>query len=103
MLKGNISKQKKLTSHSPEGLIADEVFRDKSLELKEDEKNIKAKIASARQRIIEKKNSVNYAELVKELLGQLENVKENLDVNGKKMLLKVVFKTPPDVYYLADI
>lgn len=92
MLNNNISMQKKLINHNLAGLMADEVYREKSLELKDEEREIRNKITSVKQRVIEKHNSINYKQMVIDLIKRFDNIKNNLSVMDKKMLLRIVIK-----------
>jgi site-specific DNA recombinase len=88
----NMAQQKQLLNHNLSGLIANEIFTAKVLELREEENSIKKRIAGLNRRAVDAQNAVDYHKIVKDFLTSFSHNKDNLTSQTKKIMLKLVFK-----------
>ena len=91
-LRKNLEKQHKLNETYLENMLAIEVYRDKSIVLREEEKEIKNAIARVDMKLVEKEKSKEYARLLKRVIENFEDTKKSIDIVAKKELLQLVFK-----------
>ena len=91
-LRINLEKQNKLNESYLENLIAIEVYRDKSTQLREEEKMVKNAIAKVDMQLVEKEKSNEYARLLKRVIENFEETKSNIDIVAKKELLQLIVK-----------
>lgn len=91
-LRNNLEKQTKLNDVYLENLVAIEVYRDKSLLLREEEKQLKNELAKLEMRLIEKERAKEYQQLLKRVIDDFDRTKENIDIIAKKELLRLIFK-----------
>ena len=91
-LRLNLEKQTKFNEAYLDNLVAIEVFRDKSVLLREEEKQLKNEIAKFQMKLIEKEKSGEYQHLLKRVVNNFEDIKKNVDIFAKKELLRLIFK-----------
>lgn len=91
-LRLNLEKQAKLNDSYLDNLVAIEVFRDKSVLLREEEKQLKNDIAKLEMKLIEKEQSKEYEHLLKRVINDFEDTRRNIDIVAKKELLRLIFK-----------
>ena len=61
--------------------------------LRDEEKDLKTKLQKLKVALIEREKSEEYQKLMKAVVNHFDDVMENLDIIGKKGLLKLVFKS----------
>ena len=91
-LRKNLEKQSRLNDVYLDNLVAIEVFKDKSILLREEEKQLKNEIAKVDMRLVEKERSEEYHELLKRVVDNFEETKRNVDIVAKKELLRLIFR-----------
>lgn len=91
-LRQNLEKQTKLNEAYLDNLVAIDVFRDKSVLLREEEKQLKNEIAKFEMKLIEKEKSEEYQRLLKRVIDNFEETKKNIDIIAKKELLRLISK-----------
>ncbi len=87
----NLKKQERLGKIFTEGLIAMEAYKPQVIPLRDEEKEIKGKIKKLELNLIERERSEEYKKLVTAVIEHIDAVR-NMDIAGKKGLLKIVFK-----------
>ena len=61
--------------------------------LRDEEKDLKTKLQKLKVALIEREKSEEYQKLMKAVVNHFDDVMENLDIIGKRGLLKLVFKS----------
>lgn len=87
----NLKKQERLGQIFSEGLLAMEAYKPQIMPLRDEEKATKAKIKKLELSLIEKERSKEYQQMLLSVINHIDLVKD-LDIAGKKGLLKLVFK-----------
>jgi len=87
----NLKKQERLGQIFSEGLLAMEAYKPQIMPLRDEEKATKAKIKKFELSLIEKERSKEYQQMLLSVINHIDLVKD-LDIAGKKGLLKLVFK-----------
>ncbi|MEI8348733.1 MAG: recombinase family protein [Candidatus Omnitrophota bacterium] len=91
-LRKNLEKQHKLNDTYLADLLAIEVYKDQSILLREEEKELKKAIAKADMKLVEKERSQEYERLLRRITENFEDTKKKIDIVTKKELLQLVFK-----------
>jgi site-specific DNA recombinase len=91
-LKRNLDKQSRLNEAYLDNLVAIEVFKDKSILLREEEKQLKNEIAGVEMRLVEKERSDEYHRLLERVIDNYEETKKNVGIVAKKEMLRLIFK-----------
>ncbi len=92
-LRENLANQKKLYDSYEANLIAIEIFKDKSIDLRNDEQNLRKEITKIEVRLIEKERSADYQKILNRILENFDKTKEELDPITRKELLQLVIKS----------
>lgn len=92
-LRENLANQKKLYDAYEANLIAIEIFKDKSIDLRNEEQNIKKEISKIELQLIEKERSKDYQRILNRILDNFDKSKDELDPITRKELLQLVFKS----------
>lgn len=92
-LRENLANQKKLYDAYESNLIAIEIFKDKSIDLRNDEQNLRKEIAKIELQLIEKERSKDYQRVLNRILDNFDKSKDELDPITRKELLQLVFKS----------
>ena len=87
----NLKKQERLGKIFSEGLLAMEAYKPQVIPLRDEEKATKAKIKKLELSLVEKERSKEYQQMLLSVINHIDLVKD-LDIVGKKGLLKLVFK-----------
>ena len=93
LLNANLSKQSKLNDSYMDNLIGMEIYKDKVLLLREEERNIKAEIAKCKIKLVEKERSEAYLRTLKLAIDNFDETKKQIDIVEKKETLKLIFKS----------
>jgi len=88
----NLKKQERLGKIYSEGLLVMEAYKPQILPLRDEEKEIKSKINKLELSLVEQERSEEYKKLLLSVVNHIDTIKQ-LDIAGKKGLLKLVFKT----------
>ncbi|MDP2939720.1 MAG: recombinase family protein [Candidatus Omnitrophota bacterium] len=91
-LRKNLDKQSRLNEVYLDNLVAIEVFKDKSILLREEEKQLKNEIARVEMRLVEKERSEQYQLLLGRVIDNYEETKKNVDIVAKKEMLRLIFR-----------
>ena len=93
ILNKNFSRQEKLSTVFTEGSLAIEVFKKQIEPLRNEERQVKEKIQKLKIALVEKEKSKEYLSLLKAIVNHFDYIEDELDIAGKKGLLKLVFKS----------
>jgi hypothetical protein len=88
----NIVKQGRLSQIFTDGLLAIEVYKKQIAPLRDEERGLKVRHQRAKLNLIEKEKSAEYQKLLKAVVNHFDYVLNNLDLAGKKGLMRLVFK-----------
>ncbi|MBL7131063.1 MAG: recombinase family protein [Candidatus Omnitrophica bacterium] len=91
-LESNLKKQSKLTDAYLENLLGEDVYREKIVNLRNEEESLKKLLAGYELREIERERSEGYINRVKDFLDSYDDNKERLDFADKKELARLLFK-----------
>ena len=93
LLNANLSKQSKLNDSYMDNLIGMEIYKDKVLLLREEEKKIKAEIGKCKIKLVEKERSEAYLRTLKLAIDNFDETKKQIDIVEKKETLRLIFKS----------
>ena len=91
-LRANLEKQSKLNDSYMDNLVGPEIYKDKVLLLREEEKRLKNEIAKCKIRLVEKERSEAYLRTLRLAIDNFDETKCKLDIIEKKEMLKLIFK-----------
>jgi len=91
-LKEVLEQQKRLTDSYVKGYMAEKVYSDLIMPLRDSEREHEEKISRLKIKLIEKERSAEYQRLLKAVINHCEFIKSDLDIAGKKGLLRLIFK-----------
>jgi len=91
-LANNREKQKKLTNIYLEGQIGKGVYYESQEPLKSEGDKLNRKVSSLELKLIEKEDTREYHSLLQSVLENFSSLEDNLNINEKKAVLKLVFK-----------
>ncbi|MCK4437371.1 recombinase family protein [bacterium] len=91
-LKTNLEKQSKLTDAYLESLLSEELYKQKNEGLRQEEEELKKRIALQEVREIERERSKDYLNRVEEFLEGYDPNKKVMDKETKKLILNLLFK-----------
>lgn len=92
-LDANLAKQQRLSQIFTEGYLAMEVFKRQNEPLRNEEREIKERIQKLRVALIEREKSAEYINMLRALVNHFDYIENEMDIAGKKGLLKLVFKS----------
>lgn len=91
-LRANLEKQSKLNDSYMDNLVGPQIYKDKVLLLREEEKRLKNEIAKCKIRLVEKERSEAYLRTLRLAIDNFDETKCKLDIIEKKEMLKLIFK-----------
>ncbi|MBU0477020.1 hypothetical protein KKC91_00410 [bacterium] len=92
-LDANLLKQEKLSGVFSDGLLAIEAYRKQIIPLRDEERDLKARVKRFELSLIEKERSEEYKKLLESIVNHLDTIEADLDIAGKKGILRLVFKS----------
>jgi site-specific DNA recombinase len=91
-LKVNREKQLKLTDLHLNNLLSEETFKQKNESLRQEEEELRSKLAGLELLLLEKENSAAYLDKVKDFLASYDSEKKEFDIAAKKEILGLLLK-----------
>lgn len=91
-LKDNLAQQTQLWKKFSAGKLAEEVYDDQCLDMRLEERRIKSALAKLDMKMIEKERTENYRALLKKVVMQFKQTKENIDLPTTKDFIQLIFK-----------
>lgn len=91
-VQANIEKQQKLFKAYSNNLIAEEVYEDNCIDLRNEESNLKKQLSSIDMKMLENQRSENYKHLLKSVIQNFDKTKEEMDPITKKEFLQLIIK-----------
>jgi hypothetical protein len=91
-LEVNLAKQQRLSQIFTDGCLAMEVFKKQNEPLRNEERDIKERIQKLKIALIEREKSAEYLSMLKAIVNHFDYIENEMDIAGKKGLLKLVFK-----------
>ena len=76
-----------------ENLLSEELYKQKNEGLRQEEEELKKLIALQEVRDIERERSKDYLDRVEEFLGGYDPNKKTMDLETKKLMMNLLFKT----------
>jgi len=92
LIQENLRKQKKLTDVYMQDCMAVEVYKEKSADLRDEEKRLRSRLAELEMKLVSREKQKDYQAYVREVLSRFEEAKEELDPIRKKEIVRVIFK-----------
>ena len=92
-LDANISRQERLSGVFSEGLLAKEAYKNQIMPLRHAENDARSRIRRHELSMIEKERSLDYRKLLQSVANHFDSIKEDLDMAGKKGLIKLLFRS----------
>lgn len=89
----NLAKQQRLSQIFTDGYLAMEVFKKQIEPLRNEEREIKERLQKLKVALIEREKSSEYLNLLKAVVNHFDYLENEVDIAGKKGLLKLVFKS----------
>ncbi|MFH1846836.1 MAG: hypothetical protein ABH869_04695, partial [Candidatus Omnitrophota bacterium] len=89
----NLAKQQRLSQVFTDGYLAMEVFKKQIEPLRNEEREIKERLQKLKIALIEREKSGEYLNLLKAVVNHFDYLENEMDIAGKKGLLKLVFKS----------
>lgn len=92
LIQDNLRRQKKLADAYDQDCMAFEVYKEKSVDLRDEEKRLRNRLSELELKLLAREKQQGYQQYVKEVLGRFDDAKEELDSIRKKEVVRVVFK-----------
>lgn len=92
LIQNNLRQQKKLTDAFMQDCMSMEIYKEKSTDLRDEEKRLKGKLAELEIKLLAKEKEKGYQQYVMEVLGRFTEAKDELDPIRKKEVVRVIFK-----------